>query len=427
VIWHVAREQPPDRSTAVAPPLAETAAAPLKEAAVPLRAEAAAPAPAETTGAAKSMGPPAESRSVSNAPWGSNTAPISTAASFVYATNHPATPLPALAFAAMTSRDPMNADEFGPTYVLPEKPFDASPGQLRILSRGELCSAIVAVAKANDLPIPFFANLIWQESSFRSKTISRAGALGIAQFIPETAVEHGLMNPFEPVHALFASGRLLRKLGQQFGNLGMAAAAYNAGPQRVYDWLGARRRLPAETRDYVVRITGHRADRWRSSEFRRGPEAALMPARAPCVEVATEVKAQAHFVRVSQLMLELVAATAPPPVQANVAALPTEQAKPPQKKPEQSGKPAQSKLAHAQPAPKDSAVPQKPAQGGKPAQSKLAHAKPEPNNSAAPQKPVARPASGVRVVGTTKDQSRLPAARVSAKPADAAVRHVAVQ
>src|SRR5262249_48116096 len=160
---------------------------------------------------------------------------------------------------------------------------------------------------------PFFANLIWQESSFKSRTISRAGALGIAQFIPETAVEHGLMNPFEPIHALFASGRLLRKLYNQFGNLGLAAAAYNAGPQRGTDWTGLRKGLPAETRAYVTRITGHRADLWRSSAFRRDPEATLMPARAPCTEVIAEVKEQAHFVRVAKLMGELVAATSPPP------------------------------------------------------------------------------------------------------------------
>jgi soluble lytic murein transglycosylase-like protein len=240
-------------------------------------------------------------------PWGSNTTPVSTAASFIYAKNHPATPLPALAFAAMASTEPMNADEFGPTYIPTDAPFDPRPGQLRLLSRGGLCSAIVSVAQANDLPIPFFANLIWQESSFQSKTISSAGALGIAQFIPETAIEHGLMNPFEPIHALFASGKLLRKLHLQFGNLGLAAAAYNAGPGRIYDWMGARRGLPGETRAYVARITGHRADQWLSRQFVREAEAILMPARAPCPEVAEAVKEQAHFVRVAKLMSELVA------------------------------------------------------------------------------------------------------------------------
>ena len=101
------------------------------------------------------------------------------------------------------------------------------------------------------------------------------------------------MNPFEPVHALFASGKLLRRLHQQFGNLGLAAAAYNAGPQRVNAWMAERRTLPGETRAYVARITGHRADQWLSSEFARGPEATLMPARAPCAEVAEAVKEQA--------------------------------------------------------------------------------------------------------------------------------------
>ena len=209
----------------------------------------------------------------------------------------------------MASTDPMNADEFGPTYNPADEPFDPRPGQLRLLSRGGLCSAIVSVAQANDLPIPFFANLIWQESSFQSKTISSAGALGIAQFIPETAIEHGLMNPFEPIQALFASGKLLRRLHQQFGNLGLAAAAYNAGPGRVNDWMGARKRLPGETRAYVARITGHRADQWLSHQFVRGAEATLMPARAPCAEVAEAVQEQAHFVRVANLMSELVAAT----------------------------------------------------------------------------------------------------------------------
>ena len=277
--------------------------------------------PLEIANAPEAVGPPAEvpkpvSRPVSDS-WGSNTAPISTAPSFSYQKNHPATPLPALAFAAMAGVEPQNADEFGPTYTLPPKPIDVRAGQLPVLSRDALCSAVVAVARANDLPIPFFANLIWQESSFRLKTISHAGALGIAQFIPETAIEHGLMNPFEPVHALFASGKLLRKLNNQFGNFGLAAAAYNAGPQRVYAWMAARRTLPGETRAYVVRITGHPADRWRSKEFPRDPEATLMPARAPCAEVVEEVTAQKKIVRVAKLISELAAATAPPrPVEA---------------------------------------------------------------------------------------------------------------
>jgi soluble lytic murein transglycosylase-like protein len=388
LVWYAAKEWPANRDHTATQSVSIVAARPPLQSAPPVVQATVRPT---ETGRAKFLEPLKQSGAASEEAWGANAAPISTAASFVYVKNHPATPVPALAFAAMTSGEPMNADEFGPTFMLPEKPIDAGPGQLRVLSRDGLCSAIVAVAKANDLPTPFFANLIWQESSFRLKTISRAGALGIAQFIPETAVEHGLMNPFEPVHALFASGRLLRKLNQQFGNLGLAAAAYNAGPQRVYDWIGARRGLPAETRAYVARITGHRAERWLSSEFRRGPEAMLMPARAPCAEVAEEVKTQTHFVRVAKLMLDLAEATAPPPPQsqARIAALPSQGAK---------------LLPQAKPA--------------------------KPRNvttQASPVKPVAR----VRVADTMKDQSRAPAGRESAKPSRAStsaeVRHVAAQ
>ena len=240
---------------------------------------------------------------------------ISAAGSFAYAKNHPPTPLPALTLAAVASADGGNADDRSIMDEPHATPMDAGAGQLQALSRSGLCSAIVAVARANDLPVPFFANLIWQESSFRPRTVSSAGALGIAQFMPETAIEHGLMNPFESIHALFAAGKFLRKLHNQFGNLGLAAAAYNAGPQRVYGWLGERRTLPGETRAYVYRITGRPADHWMSPEIARDPEATLMPAKAPCPEVAEEVKAQARIVGVSRLMSELAAATAPPRVQ----------------------------------------------------------------------------------------------------------------
>ena len=128
------------------------------------------------------------------------------------------------------------------------------------LSRAGLCSAMVSVARANGLPVPFFANLIWQESSFNPRVVSPAGAQGIAQFMPETAKEYGLINPFEPIHALHAAGKFLSKLVAQFGNLGLAAAAYNAGPGRVSDYVAKRGGLPDETRNYVVRITGHTAD-----------------------------------------------------------------------------------------------------------------------------------------------------------------------
>jgi Transglycosylase SLT domain len=91
---------------------------------------------------------------------------------------------------------------------------------------------------------------------------SRAGAQGIAQFMPGTARWRGLSDPFEPTEALYESARWLGELRNQFGNWGLAAAAYNAGPRRVRDWIAGRGQLPRETRAYVRVITGRAAEEW---------------------------------------------------------------------------------------------------------------------------------------------------------------------
>jgi hypothetical protein len=130
------------------------------------------------------------------------------------------------------------------------------------LSANELCGSLVDVAQANALPLGFFANLIWQESRFDHEAISTAGAMGIAQFMPDVADRLGF-NAFDGREALPASGKLLRALIDRFGNLGLAAAAYNAGPKRVVDWLAQRAGLPKETRDYVSLITGKPVEEWR--------------------------------------------------------------------------------------------------------------------------------------------------------------------
>lgn len=129
-----------------------------------------------------------------------------------------------------------------------------------------LCNALMTSAQDNDLPVQFFANLIWQESRLQRDSISKAGALGIAQFMPEAAQEVGLADPFDPRQAIPASARLLKVLRQHFGNLGYVAAAYNAGAGRVGRWLDRRRSLPRETRTYVLRVTGRTAEAWRKSQ-----------------------------------------------------------------------------------------------------------------------------------------------------------------
>lgn len=126
----------------------------------------------------------------------------------------------------------------------------------------DLCEVLATVATSNELPVDFFTRLIWQESRFKPDAISPKGAQGIAQFMPATARWTGLENPFDPLEAITKSGELLRGLHHEFGNLGLAAAAYNAGSGRVHDWLGGRRTLPRETRAYVRIVTGRSADEW---------------------------------------------------------------------------------------------------------------------------------------------------------------------
>jgi transglycosylase-like protein with SLT domain len=162
-----------------------------------------------------------------------------------------------------------------------------SPPPPQPISTDTICGALAQAAAQNDLPVDFFTRLIWQESRFDPAAVSRAGAQGVAQFMPSTASWRGLSNPFDPLEAIAESARLLRDLRRDFGNLGLAAAAYNAGPARVRDWLAGRRALPGETRAYVRIVTGQVPEQW------VGANAATTEMRSekpvPCGEVAALV------------------------------------------------------------------------------------------------------------------------------------------
>ena len=134
-------------------------------------------------------------------------------------------------------------------------------------TREAICLMVESAAKSQDLPVEFFARVIWQESRFQSDAVgpvTRNGqrAQGIAQFMPGTANERRLLDPFDPVQALPKSAEFLNELRAQFGNLGLAAAAYNAGPRRVQEWLAGTGAMPQETRNYVMAITGSSIDDW---------------------------------------------------------------------------------------------------------------------------------------------------------------------
>ena len=135
-------------------------------------------------------------------------------------------------------------------------------------SRERWAAVIESSARQEALPAGFLEKLLTRESGFFPFAVSRAGAQGIAQFMPKTASGRALDDPFDAARAIPAAARYVADLRRRFGNLGLAAAAYNAGPRRVSDWLAGAGGLPAETVAYVRAITGREAIDWLSPEQR---------------------------------------------------------------------------------------------------------------------------------------------------------------
>jgi hypothetical protein len=162
------------------------------------------------------------------------------------------------------------------TVASAKPPERAAPGETKVATIGssaaeavrsnryaeDVCAIIETEAKRHKLPETFFARLIWKESLFDPDAVSPKGAEGIAQFMPGTAKLRGLDDAFAPHKALPASASFLADLRRDLGNLGLAAAGYNAGPDAVAGWLARRRSLPFETQDYVLFITGRPAEDW---------------------------------------------------------------------------------------------------------------------------------------------------------------------
>jgi hypothetical protein len=152
-----------------------------------------------------------------------------------------------------------------------------------------ICDLIDSSARAQDLPVAYLTRLIWQESNFESSAISPAGARGVAQFMPATAGARGLADPFDPESAIPKAAALLAEMRAQFGNLGLAAAAYNAGPSRVARYVTGQGGLPIETQDYVSIITKHSAEEWRGKDAAKLTDEAVFP-DASCVQIVAKFR-----------------------------------------------------------------------------------------------------------------------------------------
>ena len=159
---------------------------------------------------------------------------------------------------------------------------------------GTVCPLVESAAQANHIPVALLTRLIWTESRFQAHVISPKGAQGIAQFMPGTAAERGLVDPFDPEQAIPKAARLVADLTQRFGNLGLAAAAYNAGSNRVADWLAGSASLPGETEAYVIALTGLGAEDWARGHTAAKP--ALADDGQSCAEVTAALRTEGNTI-----------------------------------------------------------------------------------------------------------------------------------
>ncbi len=136
--------------------------------------------------------------------------------------------------------------------IEPEETFPASANP-SIPGREPYAGLILAAAQKYGLDEKLLARVIAVESNFNPEAVSRKRALGLMQLLPETASRYSVSNVFDPAENIEGGARYLRDLLDRYhGNLKLALAAYNAGPETVERYGG----LPpfAETQNYVRKI-----------------------------------------------------------------------------------------------------------------------------------------------------------------------------
>ena len=111
---------------------------------------------------------------------------------------------------------------------------------------------IGAAARTHQIPPSLVKAVVAAESNFDPHAVSRKGARGLMQLMPETAAQLGVADPLRPEENLRGGTRYLRAMLDRYGATRLALAAYNAGPAAVDRYGG----IPpyAETRDYVERV-----------------------------------------------------------------------------------------------------------------------------------------------------------------------------
>ncbi|MHC1548021.1 lytic transglycosylase domain-containing protein [Phyllobacterium sp. K27] len=119
---------------------------------------------------------------------------------------------------------------------------------------------IAEAAKRFAIPERWIRSVMAVESVNDPAALSPKGAIGLMQVMPATWAElrarHGLGNdPWQPRDNILAGAAYLREMHDRYGSVAAMLAAYNAGPARFDTHLASGRALPAETIDYIAKIT----------------------------------------------------------------------------------------------------------------------------------------------------------------------------
>lgn len=153
-------------------------------------------------------------------------------------------------------------DSFGERHVI----LRSSKGRYHAsVSDQELEEAVTHYAKEYRLSPALLLAIMKAESGFNPTVISKAGAVGLMQLIPETAIRHGVQNLYDTRENIAGGARHIRYLLDRFhGNVRLALAAYNAGERKVERY----RQIPPfkETRSYVKKVMGFYRD-YRGASF----------------------------------------------------------------------------------------------------------------------------------------------------------------
>jgi soluble lytic murein transglycosylase-like protein len=145
-------------------------------------------------------------------------------------------------------------------HYLGEQPGESSGTPLTNFVRGKAFSpqdieaAIDQAASRHNVDPNLVRAVIKVESNFNPNAVSRKGAMGLMQLMPQTARQLKVANPFDPQQNVDAGVRHLKQLMENYGgDVKLSLAAYNAGQGAVARSAG----VPhfAETRNYVKRIT----------------------------------------------------------------------------------------------------------------------------------------------------------------------------